>query len=129
MAALLLDAVAAQHQNAVRIFDRRQAVGNRQGRAALCQLVKALAHQNLALVVQGTCGLVQQQDARVLQEDAGNRQTLLLPAGQLDAALTDVGVVAVLQSADKGIGSGQAGSLRRGSRRGGHRRCSPPPCR
>ena len=111
VAALLLDAVAAQHQNAVRIFDRRQAVGNRQGRAALCQLVKALAHQNLALVVQGTCGLVQQQDARVLQKDAGNRQTLLLPAGQLDAALTDVGVVAVLQSADKGIGSGQAGSL------------------
>ena len=111
MAALLLDAVAAQHQNAVRVLDRRQAVGNRQGRAALCQLVQALADQNLTLVVQGTCGLVQQQDARVLQKDAGNRQTLLLPAAQLDAALTDVGVVAVLQRTDKGVGPGQAGSL------------------
>ena len=54
-------------------------------------------HQDLALVVQGAGGLVQDQDGRVLQEDAGDGDALLLAAGELDAALTDIGVVAILQ--------------------------------
>ena len=86
-------------------------MGDRQGRAALGQLVKALADQDLALVVQRTGGLVQQQDARVLQKYAGDGKALLLPARKLDAALTDIGVVAVLQCADKAVGSGQTGGL------------------
>ena len=56
-------------------------MGNRQGRAALGQLVKALADQDLTFVIERTGGLVQQQDARVLQKYAGDGKTLL--SGQL----------------------------------------------
>lgn len=111
MAAFFLNAVLAQNEDAVGVLDGRQAVGNRQRCAALRQFVQALADQNLALVVQGARGLVQQQNARVLQKYAGNGEALLLPAGELDTALTDIGVIAVLQGADKGVSPSQAGGF------------------
>ena len=70
---------------------------------------RALAHQDLAFVVQCAGGLVQDQDGRVLQEDAGDGDALLLATGELDAALTDVGVEAVLQGKDEPLGTGQTG--------------------
>ena len=105
------NALFAQHQDAVVILDGGQAVGNGQGGAAVGQFFQALAHQDLALVVQCTGGLVQNQDGRVLQEHTGNGDALLLAAGQLDAALSDVGVKAVLQGQNEPLGTGQTGRL------------------
>ena len=45
-----------------------QSVGDGQGRAAMGQLFEALAHKDLALVVEGAGGFVQNEDGRVLQE-------------------------------------------------------------
>ena len=46
----------------------------------------------LGLGVERRGRLVEQQDARVLQDGAGDRDALLLAAGELQAALADHGV-------------------------------------
>ena len=97
MGAGLFDALRAQHEDAVVILDGGQAVGDGQGSAAVGQLLEALAHQDLALVVEGAGGLVEDEDGRVLQEDPGDGDALLLTARELDAALADIGVETVLQ--------------------------------
>ena len=45
-------------------------------------------------------GLIQDQDARVFQDDPGDGDALLLAAGELVAPLADDGVVALGQSSD-----------------------------
>ena len=103
------DALGTEDEDAVIVLDGGQAVGDGQRGAAMGQLFEAPAHQDLALVVKGAGGLVQDQNRRVLQEDAGDGDALLLAAGKLDAALADIGVEAVLQSEDEPLGTGQAG--------------------
>ena len=51
------------------------------------QLFEALAHKDLALIVEGAGSLVQNEDGRVLQEDPRDRNALLLTARELDACL------------------------------------------
>src|SRR5699024_2017110 len=107
--AVLQDALLSQDQDTVVVLDGGQAVGDGQGGAAMGQFFQALAHQDLALVVQGAGGLVQDQDGRVFQKDPCDAQPLLLAAGQLDPPLAHVGVVAVLQGQDELFRPGQAG--------------------
>ena len=71
------------------------------------QLFKALAHQDLAFVVQCAGGLVQNEDGRVLQEHPRNGDALLLSAGELDTALTHIGIKAVLQGQNELFRPGQ----------------------
>ena len=101
MSAGFHNALGAKHQNTVVVLDGGQAVGNGQGGAAMGQLFQALPHKDLALVVQCTGGLVQDQDGRVLQEHPGNGDALLLATRELDTALAHIGVEAVLQGHDK----------------------------
>ena len=75
------------------------------------QLFEALAHKDLALVVEGAGGFVQNEDGRVLQEDPRDRNALLLTARELDAPLTHIGIEAVLQGADKALCARQTGRL------------------
>ena len=42
--------------------------------------------------------VVEDQDARVGQQRAGDREPLALPAGERDAALADHGIVAILEA-------------------------------
>ena len=105
MAAFLLNAVFAQHQDAVGVLDGRQAVRNGQRRAANGQLVQTLPDKDLTLIVQGAGCFVQQQNTRVLQKYPCNGNALLLPAAQLDAALAHIGVVAAFQRAHKLVGT------------------------
>ena len=59
------------------------------------RLRERLLHQPLGLGVERRGGLVQDQDRRVLQDRAGDRDPLALAAGEPAAALADHGVVAV----------------------------------
>lgn len=54
----------------------------------------------------GRFGRVQNDDGRILQHGAGNRNTLLLAAGEACAAFTDDRVVAVGQGRDKVVAAG-----------------------
>ena len=56
-------------------------------------------------------GFIQDQDARVGQDGAGDADELALPDREVDAAFQDAGLVAIRQGADKVVGVGQAGSL------------------
>ena len=82
--ARLLDPLCAQHKDPIVILDGGQSVGDGQGRAAMGQLFEALAYEDLTLVVQRAGGLVQNEDGRVLEEDPGNGNALLLAARELD---------------------------------------------
>ena len=84
-------------------------------------------NQPLGTGVERAGGLVQDQDARVLQDDAGDGDALLLAAGELVAALADDGVVALGQLHDAVVdGGGACGGvdLLLRSRPSGRRRCS-----
>ena len=50
--------------------------------------------RGLDLAVERGGGLVEHQDRRVLEDHARDRDALALAAGELDAALADLGVVA-----------------------------------
>ena len=79
-------------------------MGDHQRGAAAHQLGQRRLHQLLGLGVEGTGGLVQQQDRRVAQDRACDRDALALPAGQPRAALTEESVVPGRQLAQKLIG-------------------------
>src|SRR5690606_21703184 len=87
--------------DAVGVLDRRQPVGDDQRRAALRELVERLLDRALGLGVEGRGRLVEDQDRRVLQEDARDRQPLLLTARELHAALADQRVEALRQALDQ----------------------------
>ena len=89
--------------------DRRQPMGDDERGAALHQPVERRLHQRLALRVERGGRLVEQQDRRVLQDGAGDGEALALAAGQRDAALAELGVVALRQGADEPVGGGERG--------------------
>ena len=99
--AALDDAAAVEHHDLVGVADGRQPVGDRDRRPALGELVQRLLHRALGLGVQRARRLVEHQHRRVAQHRAGDRDALLLAAGEAVAALADDGVVAVGQRGDQ----------------------------
>ena len=94
MAALLDDAAAVEHHQAVHARDGGEPVRDRDHGLACHQRVEARLDRGLDLAVERGGGLVEHQDRRVLQDHARDRDALALAAGQLHAALADVRVVA-----------------------------------
>jgi hypothetical protein len=86
-------------------------VGDDEAGAALHEPLEGRLHEGLALGVEGAGGLVEDEDAGVLEDRAGDREALPLPAGEVDAALAEVGVVAGGQDADELVGVGGLGGL------------------
>jgi hypothetical protein len=84
-----------QHQNQVSVHHALNAMGDDEGGAAFHQRAQRLANLCFRLEVDRRCGVVQDQDARILEQRAGNGDALLLPARKRDAALADQRVVAV----------------------------------
>ncbi len=61
------------------------------------KVAQTLLDQRLRFRVQAGCGFVKNQDARVGQNGARNRDALLLPPGKFYAAFADDGIVFVLE--------------------------------
>ena len=76
------------------------------------ELGQRLLDRPLGLGVERRGRLVEDQDRRVLEEHARDRQALLLAARELDAALADDGVEAVRQGGDEVVEPCPAGGLR-----------------
>ncbi len=91
------DLSPVEHDDLVGVADRRQPVRDRDRGAARREGVDGLLHGLLGLRVQGAGRLVEDEDGRVPQDGAGDRQALLLAAGEAVAALPHHGVVAVGQ--------------------------------
>ena len=94
MAADFDDAALIEHDQPIHGRDGRQAVGDGDHRLAGHQAVERLLDRRLDLRIERRGRLVEDEDRRILQEDAGDGDALALAAGQLDAALADMGVVA-----------------------------------
>jgi len=68
-------------------------------------------HGGLALGVERAGGFVEQQDARIAQQGAGERDTLPLAAGEAAATGSDGRVETLRQGVDEIGGGGMGGAL------------------
>lgn len=82
MGALLHQATALHHPNHISTLHCGQTMRNHQGGATDHGLVQSGLHHLLALRVERTGGLVQQQEWRVFQNGSRNRNALALTARQ-----------------------------------------------
>ena len=81
--------------------DRREAVGDDEGRPAGHRLAQAALDRRLGGRVDRRGRVVEDQDPRVGDQRPGDRDALALPAGERQAALADDGLVAVGQRLDE----------------------------
>jgi len=99
--AALGDALVRDVQDAVAVLHRRQTVRDDERGAALQQLVQASLQQTLRLGIDRRRRFVEDQDARVGEQRAGERDELALALGQLRAAFVHFGHIALLELADE----------------------------
>ena len=102
----LLDALVGQNDNFIGVFDGGQAVGYDDGSPAHRQFLQSILNEHLGGVVQGGGRLVQNEDGRIFKKYPRDGNPLLLPAGQLDASLADVGVVPLFHRHNKVVDIG-----------------------
>ena len=102
-------------RSALRTVDRRWAmtIAVRPGERCL----ERRLHVRLVLVVEVARRLVEDHDRRVLQQQARDREPLLLAAGQAVPALADDRGVPVGQRRDRVVDAGRRGRRRRAPRR------------
>ena len=93
----------------VRVLDRRQSVGDDDARSSRPRMIQRILHDLFALIVQCRGRFVQQQDARIAHQCAGDGDTLLLATGQLGTLAAQAGVVALGQVHDKLVDVGHLG--------------------
>ena len=101
MSAGLRDAALAQHQDAVGVSHRGQAMGDDEAGAVVHQALQRLLHQRLRFAIERAGGLVQDQDSRVLQQRPRDGDALPLPAGEVDSALAQQRFIAIWQGEDE----------------------------
>src|SRR5258706_1407401 len=76
-------------------------MGNDNGRSIIGQSFQGGLNGSLALVIQRTGCFVENENGRILQEDARNTQSLFLTSRQFHATLTDVRIIPIRQLRNK----------------------------
>src|SRR5499427_10588092 len=105
MGAVLDQAAALERDDAIRRPHGREPVRDDENRPPLGDLFHVLLNDALALIVEGTRRLVEDQNAWVGNERAGDRDALALAAREGRAALADDRVVALAQLEDEFVRS------------------------
>src|SRR5215470_2993052 len=95
------DAPVLENENLVCSHDRGQPVCDRKRRAIGRDLLEFGLDQLLGLRVERRSRLVEDQDARVLQDRTRDGDSLLLATGQLQAALTNRRLISVGQAGNE----------------------------
>ena len=109
--ALFHYAALLEHADFVGVDDCGEAVGDNDGGAVGHEFFKGFLHESFALGVKRGGGFVEDEDCRVLEDCAGDADSLALTAGEAAAAVADEGVVAMLGGHDELMGVGDAGGL------------------
>ncbi len=91
------DAPCFHDENLIGATNRGEPMGNDKCRPAAHQVPQTLLDQRLRFRVKAGRGFVKNQDARIGQNGARNRNALLLTAGEFDAAFANDRVVLVLE--------------------------------
>ncbi len=124
------DAAVSHHDDAVGFQHGREPVRDDDRRAVLHEPLERLLHEQLVVRVERARRLVEQQDRRVLENRARDRDALPLSARQPHAALAEKRVVPLRQHADELVGAGRARrrlDLGVGGARAGRSGCSRAP--
>ncbi len=111
MCTLFLDAVFREHQDPLGVLDRGQTVRDDQSRSVFGKFFQRLLDDALTLVVERRGRFIKNKDRRVLQENTGDGEPLLLSAAEFDASLTDIRIVAVRKFHDEIMGVGTLGGI------------------
>ena len=106
--ALLDDPALLEHDDPTGELERRAAVGDQQRRAPGHVLAQSVVDRLLDRRVHGAGGVVEDQDRRVREDCARERDPLPLPAREREAALADHGLVSLWQLLDELVGGGRA---------------------
>ena len=103
MVALLDDAAALEHVDAVGVEHRREPVSNqdRDHVGALGDVADGAADLLLGQRVELRRRLVEHEEVRLAEQGAGDGQALLLAAGDLHPALADDGVESLVGSVEQ----------------------------
>ena len=109
MVALGDDPAVVEHDDLVRQRDRREAVGDHERGAPRHRLGERQLDALLGGGVHRGGGVVEHEHARVGEQRAGDRDALALAAGDGQAALADLGLVALGQAAHEVVRLGAAG--------------------
>ena len=99
------------HQDAVGVHDGRKPVRDHDGGAALAQFRDRLLHVIFGFGIERGGGLVEQDDRRIFDQRARDRDALTLAARNLEAVLADLGIIACGKAHDeimrmRGLGRG-----------------------
>src|SRR5689334_15889588 len=89
MRAALDEPTGVEHENLIRAEDGREAVSDDECRTPMTQRIQPFLDQRLALAVQARRRFVEQEDGRIGEQRAGDRDALALASRQLHAALPD----------------------------------------
>ncbi len=103
------DVAVIQHQDLVGGEHGADALGDDERRALRIFRLQRRLDAAFRLHVDGAGAVVQNEDGGLDKQGAGDGDALLLPAGEIDAALADFGVVAAGQRGDKVVGLGHLG--------------------
>src|SRR5689334_21158424 len=90
-----------EDENTVGLAQRCEAMGDRNCGATAGESAKRVLNRLLALNVDVAGGLVEDQDWRIIEDRAGNREPLPFTAGKTGAALTKPRVVTEWRVEDK----------------------------
>mgnify|MGYP006912300482 CR=1 FL=1 len=101
MRAHVRNMAVVHHENEVGILHGRDALGNDDLRRLGDIGAEALADQRVGAGIDRAGRIVKNEDLGLFEKGAGDAQALLLPAGDVRAALLDVGVVPVGEGADE----------------------------
>src|SRR5512135_2151297 len=90
-----------ENSDSICVADGGETMCHDEGGAVLHQTRERLLDQRLGFGVESRGGFIEDEHARVADQSAGDRQPLLLSAGELGTMLSDVRLDSLRQAADK----------------------------
>src|SRR5207237_4511980 len=103
----VVNAAALEDEDRIRIHQRGEAVRDNNQGAALRDAQQVGVDDRLAVRIERARRLIEDQDARITDQRAGDRETLPLAARQVCRALLDKGLIAARQALDELLGAGK----------------------
>ena len=107
MVTLFNNSFIVEHENCFSVSNGAQTVCDGENGSSFGKTLKALLDHSFAFVIKGGGGFVKNEHGRVLQENAGNGNSLLLSAGKFNSAFADIGIISVLEGSYEIMGSGE----------------------
>ena len=101
------DLTVIENDDHIRILHRGDSLGDDQLGGAGDMLGKGLTDGCVGAGIHSGGGVVQDQDPGLLQQRTGDTQTLFLTAGNIGAALLDIGIIPIGEGFNEIMGAGQ----------------------